>query len=121
MEMRFLDASNAGISSVLRDLRTEQSNDGIWRQHTLVGAAPPNTASVLVTAYAVDMIPNIDPGQSAFFDDFSLVPEPNSLATIWMGTVGICLVGRRHFRPHRGLGPVDLIDSPQCHVSAAGR
>jgi hypothetical protein len=100
MEMRFLDATAAGISGVLLDLRTEQQNDGIWRQHMLMGTAPAGTASVLVTAYALDMVPNVNMppgGQSAFFDDFSLVciPEPASVALGLIAALGMVGLIRR--------------------------
>jgi hypothetical protein len=71
--LAFLDASNAVIGSpVTRDLRSEQFADNTWRQHTLMGAAPAGTANVRVTASATDMVFNIDPGQSGFYDNFSL-------------------------------------------------
>ncbi len=100
MEMRFLDATSAGISGVLIDLRSVQQNDGTWRQHMLMGTAPAGTASVLVTAYALDMVPNenLAPGgQSAFFDDFSLdcVPEPASTVLAIRTALGFGFVDRR--------------------------
>lgn len=96
-EMRFLDASNAGINGTNVDLRSAQPNDGEWHQHTLTGIAPAGTASVLVTAYALNMIPNVDPGQSAFFDDFSLtvVPEPSSMVLTLLGLCGLARARRR--------------------------
>lgn len=96
-EMRFLDASNAGLSSVLLDLRAAQSADNAWHQHVLSGVAPAGTANVLVTAYALNMIPNVDPGQSAFFDDFSLqaVPEPSSIGLGALALLGLVSRARR--------------------------
>jgi hypothetical protein len=48
------------------------ANDGEWYQHTLMGPAPTGTANIRVTASATDMVFNVDPQQSAFYDDFSL-------------------------------------------------
>ncbi len=78
MELAFLDNSNAVIDPpVTFDLRTPvamggQQNDNMWRQHTLMGLAPAGTANVRVTATATDMVFNVDPQQSAFYDNFSL-------------------------------------------------
>jgi len=77
-ELAFLDASNAVLGSpVTFDLRTPvamggQIGDNTWRQHTLMGTAPIGTTNVRVTAAATDMIVNIDPMQSGFYDNFSL-------------------------------------------------
>jgi hypothetical protein len=74
MELAFLDASNAVIGSPLvLDLTSAgQVADNEWRQFSLMGTAPANTANVRVSAGATGMFFNVDPGQSAFFDDFSL-------------------------------------------------
>jgi hypothetical protein len=72
LELSFLDASSAVIGSPISlDLRTEQMNDGTWREHTLTGVAPAGTASVRIAALMVDGVSNTG-AQSAFFDDFSL-------------------------------------------------
>ncbi|MCA9151974.1 MAG: PEP-CTERM sorting domain-containing protein [Planctomycetales bacterium] len=95
--MAFLDAGNNELDSQTLDLRTVQTNDNLWHQHVLTGTAPDGTASVMVTAAAYDMIPNVDPGQSGFFDDFSLmaVPEPSSCLLALLGFVGIGSLRRR--------------------------
>jgi hypothetical protein len=106
LELRFLDAADAGISGVLLDLRTEQQNDAAWRQHVLNAVAPAGTAKVLVTAYALDMLPSDANPQSAFFDDFSLecrecvVPEPASAGLCWLGLAALAAarVRRGHAR-----------------------
>jgi len=73
MELAFLDSSNNLLGTPIElDLRTEQANINFWMQHTLVGTAPTGTSNVRVTAAARDMVWNIDPNQTAFFDDFSL-------------------------------------------------
>jgi hypothetical protein len=71
-ELAFLNAGGAVIGTpVSLDLRTVQANGAGWAQHTLSGLAPPATASVRVTASAIDMVPNIG-AMSAFYDTFSL-------------------------------------------------
>jgi hypothetical protein len=95
--MAFLDASNAVIGSPLSlDLRTQQMNDNMWRQHSLTGIAPAGTASVRVSAIANDMF-NTSGAQSAFFDDFSLaIPEPATMALGLVAMAGfVALVRRR--------------------------
>lgn len=48
-----------------------------WTQHTLSNIiAPPGTAFARLTAGMIDGVFNENPGQSAFFDDFSLVSVP---------------------------------------------
>lgn len=73
-EMAFLDAdSNVVGTPVTLDLRsTGQVGDNTYYQHTLMGTAPTGTASVRVTAKAIDMITNINPQQSGAYDNFSL-------------------------------------------------
>jgi hypothetical protein len=97
LELAFLDASNAVIGSPLSlDLRTQQMNDNMWRQHSLTGVAPAGTASVRVSAIANDMF-NTSGAQSAFFDDFSLaIPEPATMALGLVAMAGfVALVRRR--------------------------
>lgn len=73
LQISFLDAGSAVIGSpVSLDLRTEQMNDGTWREHTLSGMAPAGTVSVEIAALMVDGVSNTG-AQSAFFDDFSLM------------------------------------------------
>lgn len=72
-ELAFLDGGGAVIGSpTVFDVEEAQSNGAGWIQHTLNGVAPASAASVRVRASAIDMIANVDPGQSAFLDNFSL-------------------------------------------------
>jgi hypothetical protein len=72
LELTFLNANEMVIGTpVTLDLRTEQMNDNMWRQHTLMGTAPAETASVRVSGIARNMFTTMG-AQSAFFDDFSL-------------------------------------------------
>ena len=80
LEMAFLDATESVIGDpVTLDLRTVQTNDNMWHRHAISGVAPEGTEHVRVSGMALDMVVNKDPGQSAFFDDFSL-QGPSSLA-----------------------------------------
>ena len=70
-----------------------------WLQHTLQAVAPAGTVQARLRADMIDGVFNIDPGQSMFYDDFSLdgpapallanvsVPEPSSLVVLGLGTL----------------------------------
>jgi hypothetical protein len=82
MLLEFLDSGGSVLGSpVTLDVRADRetqigfplANDNNWYQHTLMGTSPANTASVRVTARGTDMVFNVDPSQSAFMDDFSLI------------------------------------------------
>ena len=74
--LEFLDGGGSVIGTPeTLDLSTVQFNGFGWAQHTLTDTAPAGTASARVVASAIDMAPNIDPGQSAFFDTFSLTAD----------------------------------------------
>jgi hypothetical protein len=97
IELAFLNASNAVIGSpVSLDLRTQQMNDNMWRQHMVMGTAPAGTVSARVSAIAADMF-NTTGAQSAFFDDFTfaLIPEPGSLTLCLIALLGIVGLSRR--------------------------
>jgi hypothetical protein len=72
-EVAFLNSSNVVIGSpTVLDLRTEQMNDAMWRQHTLVTpAAPSGTAKVRVRVAATDVVENFG-FQNVMFDNFTL-------------------------------------------------
>jgi hypothetical protein len=87
---------------------TGNANDNTWYQHMLQATAPANARWARLTAQMAHGVFNKDPGQSAFFDDFSLdgpapslfaassaVPEPSSIAAFAMGALLIGLNGRR--------------------------
>lgn len=84
LELAFLDGSGTVIDTPLtldvRDDREAQSggtaNDAAWYEHELTGAAPTGTASVRVLAAMLDGVNNVNPNQSAFWDDFALVAGP---------------------------------------------
>ncbi len=71
MGIEFLNGSGGVIGSpITLDLRTVQTNGTGWAEHVLNGVAPAGTANVRVFASALDMLPNIDPQQSAFLTTF---------------------------------------------------
>lgn len=107
IKLEFLDINSVVISSSVIDAKaarrllspTGNANDNIWYQHTLQAVAPANTVFARLTAQMIDGVFNVDPGQSAFFDDFSLdgpgvslianasVPEPSSLIGLATGAL----------------------------------
>jgi hypothetical protein len=118
IKLEFLDINSVVIGSAVIDAKaarrllspTGNANDNIWYQHTLQAVAPANTVFARLTAQMLDGVFNVNPGQSAFFDDFSLdgpsvslvataaVPEPASLATMAMGALALGLMRSRKQR-----------------------
>ena len=82
LEIAFLDNMDQVIGSPQQlDLKVDRTamspthnpNDNEWYQSTMTSApAPMGTASVRVTAAMLDGVFNVDPQQTAFFDDFVL-------------------------------------------------
>jgi len=79
LELAFLDGSGTEIGSpVVLDLKADRieqgdnANDNLWYQHTIQATAPAETEMVKITGAMIEGVLNIDPAQSAFFDDFSL-------------------------------------------------
>lgn len=67
---------NLAAAGQVPDVNTGEFNpvdENDWRQFSVSGTAPAGTTHVRVSAGANDMFRNIDPNQSAFFDDFSLI------------------------------------------------
>jgi hypothetical protein len=111
-ELAFLDLNDSvlGTPSVL-DLRSEQMNDGMWRPHSVMGVAPPNTRKVRVTAAARDMVDNTG-FQSAYLDNFRL--ERSDLAgTDFLTNGNLNMVG-----PPAGY---ELVESPAGTDTASFR
>lgn len=112
IRLDFLDVNSQVIGSSVIDVKEARemftggsANNNEWIQHTLSEVAPAGTRFARLTAQMLDGVVNINPGQSAFFDDFSLdgplvtsiaaVPEPASLAGLSLGAVALSLAGRR--------------------------
>jgi hypothetical protein len=87
IELEFRDSEGTVLGTSTIDLRAERqamcggnANDEMcgpasngWTQHTLQAVAPDNAFSATLRAGMIDGVFNIDPRQSAFFDDFSLM------------------------------------------------
>ncbi|MBX3424169.1 MAG: PEP-CTERM sorting domain-containing protein [Pirellulales bacterium] len=115
IRLEFLDINSNVIASSVIDVKaarrlispTGNANDNIWYQHTLQAVSPAGTVFARLSASMINGVFNVDPGQSAFFDDFSLqgpavsliantaVPEPSSLICLALGTL---LLGARKLR-----------------------
>jgi hypothetical protein len=120
IELAFLDINGDVIGTpALIDVKTDReaqigcggtngcANDSQWYTHTLQAVAPANAASARLTGRMIDGVFNIDPQQSAFFDDFSLdgpapllsagvsVPEPVSILSL---SLGVVILGLRRIR-----------------------
>ena len=79
LELAFLDNSGSEIGPpIVLDLKADRiaqggnANDNQWYQHTIQATAPAGTEMVRVTGAMIEGVFNVDPQQSAFFDDFSL-------------------------------------------------
>jgi hypothetical protein len=85
--LRFFDAGMGELASASIDLNALSPNDSVWRQFSLDAVSAPGTA--FVRAF-VDMTGGetapVNP-QSAFFDDFTLVPAPSAAAILAFGAV----------------------------------
>jgi hypothetical protein len=90
--LRFFDAGMGELASASIDLNALSPNDSVWREFSLDAVSAPGTA--FVRAY-VEMTGGetapVNP-QSAFFDDFTLVPAPTPVAILALGTL---VAGRR--------------------------
>jgi hypothetical protein len=80
MSIEFLDSLEVVIDTEVLDLELDRialnggptANDNLWWEHEMSAVAPAGTAFVRVTAGMYDGVFNVDPSQTAFFDDFVL-------------------------------------------------
>lgn len=90
----FLDGAMGVISSVELDIDTVQTGDSVWRQFEVMGVAPGGTAFVQARAGMYDGVFAAANPQSAFVDDFFLIPSPASITLL----AGAGVLGSRRRR-----------------------
>lgn len=89
----FFDAAMAELTGVSMDINAHNAFDGVWRRFTLSAVADPTAAFARVR---VDMIDGVVAGanpQSAYVDDFELIPAPGAGALL--GMAGLVALRRR--------------------------
>ncbi|TWT85545.1 hypothetical protein Pla123a_03520 [Posidoniimonas polymericola] len=78
-EIEWLDGSGTPVGTpATLDLVNDdfQFSGGGWLSHTpLTATAPTGATQARISAKAIDMVENIDPGQSAFYDNFSFTND----------------------------------------------
>ncbi|MBL8877559.1 MAG: hypothetical protein JNG88_00440 [Phycisphaerales bacterium] len=79
LSLEFFDAGNVLLSASVLDVEQLVANGADWTQVTVSGTAPAGAASVHAVASFLDGVLETQNPQSAFVDDFVLVPEPTSL------------------------------------------
>lgn len=78
LALEFLDAGDAVIGSAIANADDLYPGTGDWFQVSTNGVAPAGTATVRARASMLSGVLVPDNPQSAFVDDFSLIPEPAS-------------------------------------------
>lgn len=93
--IHFFDAGNGFIGSVSLDVDAVQTNDNTWRQFSVNGVSPAGTAMIRVGANMQDGVNSMMNPQSAFVDDFELVPSPAGVTVAGVGLFGMAARRRR--------------------------
>ncbi|MAY73241.1 MAG: hypothetical protein CMJ31_00680 [Phycisphaerae bacterium] len=89
----FLDMGGNVLNSVELDLTTVNMADATWRQFSVSGIGDAGTVGIRARAELVNgVLADANP-QSAFVDDFVLVPAPSALALLGLG--GLTATRRR--------------------------
>lgn len=85
LALEFLNGVGGVLSSAELDIDVAYIPGNTWQQFFLISIAPLGTETVRVRASMFDGVnSNVNP-QSAFVDDFVLVPAPGALALLGMG------------------------------------
>lgn len=93
LALDFLGVGDAVLASVELDIDTVYVPGNTWQQFPVGGIAPDGTVAVRARASMIDgLLQPVNP-QSAFVDDFVLLPEPTSAALLALG--GLLLLRRR--------------------------
>ena len=87
LRLEFLDAGMGTLVSLETDVDSDLSPTSVWGQHFVNGIAPAGTAFVRVSGVMVDGVLSPQNPQSAFVDDFVLVPSPGGLALLGLGVL----------------------------------
>lgn len=95
LSLQFLDIGMNELSTHSIDINMLNANDNIWRQFSVTAVADAGAAFVRVSAGMVDgQVSAINP-QSAFIDDFVLIPAPGGAMLLAAGATGIAARRRR--------------------------
>ena len=85
----FLDGGGGVISSAELDIDSVQTPDGEWREFSVNGVAPAGTTTVRARSSMLGGVLEPQNPQSAFVDDFNLVPEPTSALLLVAGGLAL--------------------------------
>lgn len=92
LAMDFLGAGDVVLSTVSLDIDTVQLADAVWREFSVQGTAPAGTLEVRARSSMIDGVLEPQNPQSAFVDDFTLIPEPSTVLCL---LPALALVARR--------------------------
>lgn len=93
LAIAFLDAGDGVVGLAQVDLDGLQANDNVWRQFGVQGVAPAGTVKLRVGMAMIGGQVTPENPQSAFVDDFVLVPGPGVVGA--MAIFGVGAGGRR--------------------------
>jgi len=95
--IEFLDAADGVITLANLEVDALQTNDNTWRQFMINAVAPAGTVTARVGANMLDGMNSQMNPQSAFVDDFILIPAPGAAAML-LGMGGIVSQRKRSIK-----------------------
>ena len=95
LAIAFLDAGDGVIGVSQVDIDDLQANDRVWRQFSVQGVAPAGTVKLRVGMAMIGGQVTPENPQSAFVDDFVLVPAPGAAGVVMVLGVGVMARRRR--------------------------